>query len=288
MKSLLSKAAEKAKEALANSEALQSALDQAKAAATPALENAKTKAAEAFTSLGETLKDQQATLTESTNSLTGKAKELLNKLPDPADIKLPPLPLEVSEAKLNTLAANAITDDSRIKTLNIRCQPDIITVSGSLALVGLPLTFSTRLALESCELNPARKVIVLRRLDNMTLGSDNMLAGFMAHIVKILICGLFGADLGAISLKNIQGLTISKSLITADLEAMGAMAAINNGLRTKISQGVELLPAGPLAKIILKPVLDLAGNALLGKLHLRNVAVAEGSVKGEVVLVSLG
>ena len=38
--------------------------------------------------------------------------------------KLPPIPIEVSEARLNQLASDAIADDSRIESLKIECSQD--------------------------------------------------------------------------------------------------------------------------------------------------------------------
>jgi hypothetical protein len=198
--------------------------------------------------------------------------------------KLPPISIEASEAQLNLLVAKAIADDSRIESLKIQCQQDRLTVSGTLSLVGVTLNFTTQLALQSCELSPSRKVITLRRLDNIALGGDGMLASFMAHIVKIVICGLFGVDLAAISLKSVKGLTINKALITADLEAMGAVDAILTGLRQKIRHGIELLPVGQLVKMGIEPMLAMAGPLLLGKLHLQNVAISDKGVQGEILL----
>ena len=198
--------------------------------------------------------------------------------------KLPPISIEASEAQLNLLVAKAIADDSRIESLKIQCRQDRLTVSGTLSLVGVTLNFTTQLALQSCELSPSRKVITLRRLDNIALGGDGMLASFMAHIVKIVICGLFGVDLAAISLKSVKGLTINKALITADLEAMGAVDAILTGLRQKIRHGIELLPVGQLVKMGIEPILAMAGPLLLGKLHLQNVAISDKGVQGEILL----
>ena len=198
--------------------------------------------------------------------------------------KLPPIPIEVSEAQLNELAADAIADDSRIKSLNIKCRQDRLTVTGTLRLIGLPFNFTTQLSLESCELSPRRKVITLRRLDDIAISGKGMLASFMAYVVKIVICGLFGVDLAAISLKGIKGLTINKELITADLEAMGVVDAILTGLREKIRQRIELLPGGPLVRIAVEPMLTATGPLLLSKLHLQNVATADKGINGEVVL----
>jgi hypothetical protein len=284
MKSFLSKA----KEALENSEAVQSALEQAKAAAAPAIEsafaNAKTKAADAMSTIGENLKERQASIADGTlkANVTDKAKEIFDKLPPiPETFKFP---LVVTEEQLNQLATKAITDDSRIKSLNIQCRQDRLIVSGTFNIMSMPLNFSTELSLESCELSPARKVIVLRRHDAMSLGGESMLSSFMAHIVKIIICGLFGVDLGAISLKRIQGVSIDKTLITADIEAMGAMDSIMTGLRQKARQGIGLPSVNPLIKITLSAILDSAENKLLEKLHLQNVVITDKGMQAEVVL----
>jgi hypothetical protein len=45
-----------------------------------------------------------------------------------------------------------------------------------------------------------------------------------------------------------------------------------------------MLPAGPLAKLALEPILGLAGNALLERLQVRGVALQSGRVIGELVL----
>ena len=302
MKNFFTEAIDKAKAAVENNPDLQKALADAKTAAAPAIQNAietaKTKATEAAQNFAQTLQqpkpeagNSEASDTPETPkaSFSDKAKDLFGKLPplskpDLGSFKLPPIPLTVTEDKLNQLATKAIADDSRIKSLNIQCRENCLVVTGTLELMGLPLNFTTQLALESCELSPSRKVIILRRLDNMALGGDTMLAGFMAHLVKILVCGLFGVDLGAISLKNITGLTISKNLITADLEAMGAMDAIMTGVRERIAQGIDLLPINSLAKMAAKPLLDMAGNSLLDKLHLQNVTITDKGIKGEFVL----
>lgn len=201
---------------------------------------------------------------------------------------IPPIPIEVSEARLNQLARDAIVDDSRIESLKIHCQRDCITVSGTLRLAGVALNFTTRLALHSCELSPSRKVITLRRLDDIVIGGTGMLASFMAHVAKIVICGFFGVDLAAISLGGINGLTINKDLITADLEAMGAVEGIVKSLREKLRQRIELLPIWPLVKIVVEPILDGAGPLLLSRLHLQKVAVTDRGIQGSIVLRNAG
>ena len=198
--------------------------------------------------------------------------------------KIPPIPIEVSEARLNQLASDAIADDKRIESLKIQCRQDRLAFTGTLRVAGLALNFTTQLALQSCELSPTRKVITLRRLDDVSIGGTSVLTSFMAHVVKIVICGFFGVDLAAISLGGIRGPAINKDLITADLEAMGAMDAIMKGLREKIRQGIELLPGGSLVKIALKPMLDGAGPLLLSKLHLQKVTIADKRIRGEVML----
>lgn len=295
MKNLLNKAkaaADQLTQVVKDNPDLQKALADAKTAVVPAIQNvietAKTKATEAPKNFAQTLQQPkpEAGNSEAPDILeTPKAKDLFGKLspigkPDLSSFKLPPIPLRVTEVKLNQLATKAIVDDSRIKSLNIQCRENCLVVTGTLELMALPLNFTTQLALESCELSPSRKVIILRRLDNIALGGDMMLAGFMAHLFKILVCGLFGVDLGAISLKNITGLTISKNLITADLEAMGAIDAIMTGVRENIAQ----LSINPLAKMAAKPLLDMAGNSLLDKLHLQNIAITDKGIKGEFVL----
>lgn len=200
--------------------------------------------------------------------------------------KIPAIPIEVSEAHLNQLARKAISDDKRIESLQIQCRQDRLTFIGALRLAGLSLNFTTQLSLQNCELSPTRKVITLRRLDDIAIGGNGMLASFMAHVVKIVVCGLFGVDLASVSLNGIKGLTINKDLITADLEAMGAVDAILAGLRGKISQNIELLPAGRLVKIAVESMVGAAGPLLLSKLHLQNVAVTDTGIKAEVLLSS--
>ena len=200
--------------------------------------------------------------------------------------KLPPIPIEVSEAHLNQLAGKSITDDGRIESLRIQCQQDRLTFAGTLCIAVLSLNFSTQVSLQSCELSPTRKVLTFRRLDNIAIGGNGMLASFMAHVVEIVVCGLFGVDIASISLKDITGLSINKDLITADLEAMGVVEAILLGLRGKIRQRIEILPGGRLVKIAVESMLDAAGASLLSKLHLQNVAIVDAGIKAEVLLSS--
>ena len=271
-------AAEKLAKTVQNNPGLKKAAERIKGAATES-------AVEAVTNMARTLHQaasgSKAAQPVSRDTEQPAAADLAGKLFK----KLPPIPVEVSEAHLNQLAGDAITDDSRIESLKIKCSRDRLAVTGTLRVVAMSFNFTTQLSLQSCELSPTRKAITLRRLDDVAIGGKGMFASFMAHVVKVVICGFFGVDLAAISLGGIEGLAINKDLITADLEAMGAVDAIMKGLREKIRQGIELLPGGPLVKIAVEPMLDAAGPLLLSKLHLQNVAITDNGIRGEMVLL---
>ena len=107
------------------------------------------------------------------------------------------IPLSVSEAQLNQMVKKAIADDSRIKSLTLSCEENVLAVEASIQMVGsLAITAKTRLALEHCELSPTRKTITMRRLDQTELGGTGAASSLLAHVVKLVVCGLFGVDIG--------------------------------------------------------------------------------------------
>ena len=195
------------------------------------------------------------------------------------------IPLSVSEAQLNQMVKKAIADDSRIKSLTLSCEENVLAVEASIQMVGsLAITAKTRLALEHCELSPTRKTITMRRLDQTELGGTGAASSLLAHVVKLVVCGLFGVDIGAFSLKNINGLTIDKSLITADLAAMGATEAINNSITNKINVLLNNAPINPMLKIVVAPLLPALAQKLIDKIIIENLNVAKTGITGTLRL----
>lgn len=137
--------------------------------------------------------------------------------------------VSASEAQLNTLATNlARSGDTPV---SINCQPDAIVLSGEARALGVPLTYSTPLKLESCEISPTRKVLSLRRLDNVDLGGNNLATALFARVVKVLMCGLFSIDPARFAFDGLTGVAVEKDLITADLAAMGATEIILTAIK---------------------------------------------------------
>lgn len=196
------------------------------------------------------------------------------------------IPFRITEEQLNRMAAQGLGEDKRLRTLRIACVEDALDISGGIAVAGLPLNFTTRLAIEQCVFSP-RKVIVIRRLDTLSLGGDNLLASLFAYVVKVLVCGLFGVDLGAFSLKGVEGLTIDKERITADLDAMGAGDALKQALREKLISSLNL---GPVKALMMGKLLDAADAKILENLSVTNIVITtEGiSLDLEVNLDWLG
>ncbi len=196
------------------------------------------------------------------------------------------IPLSVSEAQINQMVTKVIADDSRIKSLTLSCEEDVLAVEASIQVVGLAITAKTRLALEHCELSSAHKVITMRRLDQTELGGTGVASSLLAHVVKLVICGLFGVDIGAFSLKNINGLTIDKELITADLAAMGATDAINNAITNKINVLLNSTPINPLLKLAVTPFLPTLTQKLIDKIVIEDLKVATTGITGVLRLSS--
>ena len=127
--------------------------------------------------------------------------------------------LSVTETQLNSLAATLARSGET--PISITCKPGAITIGGEAKVAVVPLTYSTRLALEACEISPTRKVLTLRRLDNVDLGGNSLTTALYARVVKTLLCGLFGIDPTRFALKDVTGVSVVNDLITADLDAMG-------------------------------------------------------------------
>lgn len=191
------------------------------------------------------------------------------------------VPLSISEGKLNQLAAKAISDESRIRSLTIKCSEGVLTLNGSVSVSVTTLNFSFGLALESFELSPQRKVIVLRRLDNFDLSGEGMMAALMAPVVKVLICGLFGVDIGALSLNGFEGLIVEKSLVTANLEKMGAMEVVTQGVQEKLVGSLNL---GPLLEAAVRLAINAASDKIIANLTVEGLAINDGGIVGSVVV----
>lgn len=197
------------------------------------------------------------------------------------------IPLSVSEAQLNQMVTKAIADDSRIKSLTLTCEENILTIQASIQVTGgLIMTAKTRLALEHCELSPVHKVIIMRRLDQTELGGTGVASSLLAHVVKLVICGLFGVDIGAFSLKSINGLTITKEHISADLAAMGAVEAINGAIETKINVLLRDTPINPMLKMVVTPLLPTLVQKLMDKIVIHDLKVDKAGITGILQLSS--
>ena len=193
-------------------------------------------------------------------------------------------PLEVSEAQLNRLAATLTAEGDT--TVNLTCLPGAITLAGETRAAGLPLTYSTRFALEACEISPTRKVLTLRRLDAIDLGGNSLATALYARIVKTLICGLFGIDPARLALRGVAGVTVEKDLITADLDAMGATDIILEAIKEKLPPAV--VPLLEEFGVIFAPGLGKAGNALLSRIGIDDIAIGEGGITGKLRIHAVG
>lgn len=185
--------------------------------------------------------------------------------------------ISVSEAQLNTLAVRIIADEPSLTRLNLSCMPGELVIDGEARVARLPVSFKTRLSLESCEITPARKVLVLRRLDEVELSGSTFITNLYARIVKTIICGLFGIDPARFSLKGISGLKVENDRITADLDAMGAQEALTQAVRTKLS---ENLPAW-----LIDPILVATGDVLFARVGISGVEIREGKIGGTMILL---
>lgn len=187
-------------------------------------------------------------------------------------------PLAVSEIQLNSLAVTlAQSDDAPI---NIGCQPGVIVIDGKTRIAGMQLTYSTRLALEACEISPSRKQLILRRLDNVDLGGNNLATALFARVIKTLLCGLFGIDPARFALKGIAGVRVEKDIITADFDAMGATEAILAALKARLP--IALVPLLETVSATLAPGLSVAGNSLLAHIGIEDIAVGMGEITGKL------
>lgn len=196
------------------------------------------------------------------------------------------IPLSVSETQLNQMVTKAITDDTRIKSIILTCEENVLAVETSIQMAGLTVMAKTRLALEHCELSPTHKVITMRRLDQTELGGTGIASSLLAHIVKLVVCGLFGVDIGAFSLKKINGLLIDKELIIADLIAMGATDAINNAINKKINILLNSTPINPLLKMAVSPLLPTLTQKMIDKIVIEDLKVAKTGITGVLRLIT--
>ena len=184
-------------------------------------------------------------------------------------------PLSVSEAQLNNLVKLAQNDDL---PMSFACQTGEIVVAGQTRVAGIALAYSTRLALEACEISPDRKQITLRRLDHVDLGGNGLAAALFARVIKVLLCGLFGIDLARLALKNNAGIRVEKDLITADLDAMGATDLIVEAIKARLPDA--LAPLLDSAIESLAPGLGAAGNAFLAHIGIDDIAIEKHEIKG--------
>jgi hypothetical protein len=193
--------------------------------------------------------------------------------------------MSVSEAQLNQMVATTISDDSRIKSLQLICEDNVLVVNAGIQLVGsLAITATTRLALEHFELSQERKVITLRRLDNTELGGTGVASSLLARVVKLVVCGLFGIDLGEFSLKNINGLTIDKERITADLAALGVVEAITDAICSKIDLALKNIQINPWLKPIIATLLPAITKRLVAKAVIEDLSISEAGIAGTLRL----
>ena len=186
--------------------------------------------------------------------------------------------VSVSEAQLNSLAATLARSGE--PPITIICQPGAITIGGEAKVTVVPLTYSTRLALDSFEISPARKTLTLRRLDNIDLGGNNLVTALFARIVKVLLCGLFGIDPARFVSKKIAGISTEKVLITADLDVMGATEIILEAIKAKLP--AALIPLLDSAGEVLAPRLGTAGNALMARIGLDDIVIEAGAISGKL------
>lgn len=162
--------------------------------------------------------------------------------------------------------------------MNFACQPGVIVVAGQTRVAGLAIAYSTRLALEACEISPDRKQITLRRLDHVDLGGNGLAAALFARVIKVLLCGLFGIDRARLALKNNAGIRVDKDLITADLDAMDATGLIVETIKAKLPDALAPLLGSTIES--LAPGLGAAGNAFLEHIGIDDIAVELHQIKG--------
>lgn len=234
------------------------------------------KAKQIAQSAFEITSDAVKTVSENTPNALQLLDSVKQKLPET-------IPLCVSEAQLNQMVTNAISDEDRIKALTLTCDDNILTVHAVIKLAGsLAMTAKTQLAIEHCELSQTRKVIIMRRLDQTELGGTGIASSLLAHVVKLVVCGLFSVDIGAFSLRNIDGLSIDKEIITADLEAMGAIDAINKAINNKINMLIN-----PLLKTAIESLLPSLTQKIIDKIVIEDLLIDNFGIRGVLRLVAV-
>lgn len=98
------------------------------------------------------------------------------------------------------------------------------------------------------------------------------------------MCGLFGIDLGELSLKNIEGLTIDKERITADLAALGAVDAITGAICHKIGLALESIQINPLLKPLVATMLPSITKHFVEKAVIEDLQISKAGIAGTLRL----
>lgn len=159
------------------------------------------------------------------------------------------IPLSLDEARMNALLQEAIIGQSNISDANIVCEDGALKLSARFKLAGTSIVYAVRLGLGEFIITPEHQLITFNRLEPEKFTGNGPIALLMAWFIKSVICGLFGFDITAQSLSSIDGLSIEKDIITADLKKLGLTSKIQQAAGEKISQGIQsnadkFLPSG--------------------------------------------
>lgn len=209
--------------------------------------------------------------------------------------------LKLDSAKMNALLQKAIAGQENITQASIVCEDGSLQLFASLLLAGTRMVYTTRLGLDEIMLTPERHVISLRRLEPDNLSGSGPVSILMAWFINAILCGLFGMDIAASSVRSLDGLVIEKSRVTADLDKLGLTDKIRQSASEKISLTIkdraeQLLPngiKGIAARMALQTALptltEKACELAMQRMQVVNIQItAADGLSGELMLASAG
>ncbi len=177
--------------------------------------------------------------------------------------------LKLDSAKMNALLQKAIAGQENITQASIVCEDGSLQLSASLLLAGTRMVYTTRLGLDDITLTPERRVISLRRLEPDNLSGSGPVSMLMAWFINAILCGLFGIDIAAASVRSVDGLVIEKNRVIADLDKLGLTPKIQQAAADKMTEMVKehagLLLLGGLQGIAARIALQAALPTLAQK-----------------------
>lgn len=209
--------------------------------------------------------------------------------------------LKLDSANMNALLQQAIAGQENITQASIVCEDGSLQLSASLLLAGTRMVYTTRLGLDDITLTPERRVISLRRLEPDNLSGSGPVSMLMAWFINAILCGLFGMDIAATSVRSLDGLVIEKNRVTADLDKLGLTDKIRQAASEKISitikdQAEQLLPngfKGIAARMALQAALptltEKACELAMQRMQVVNIqTTAADGLSGELMLANAG